>query len=267
MYSGDNDLEYYKSGCNLYDLFCGRLVDKYIKRCDTNLCLICRNDGVNDDDKGDSNENQLNSRDIEWKKLCEKCKNVIVGWFEENNFYVKLIYSGLVGDYDSDVEHHESGFLANNIKLITNDILYDNVVFDRCVKDVFDIDIEICSSDDNQALNIYKCENDLYSLYCNCILKEYNAMSDLCTICIGNEYDMLCKNCEDKVKSWVDNKYIDIKLKYEAWVGPRWCNVERHEIELPKSFNNMNNVTNELLYRQIVFDKWPRNKIGIDIII
>lgn len=132
MYSG---LEYYKSEINLFDLLCERIFDKYMETChDKVLCYTCTNDKLN---------NEQIKKDIEWKLLCQKCKNIMMEWFKENNFYINLAYSGLVGEYDSEVEHHQRELSKS--ELITNDLLYDNVIFDRLVKDVFEIDIQIYS--------------------------------------------------------------------------------------------------------------------------
>lgn len=141
-YKNNEILSQHKCEYNLYDLCCEYILDKYILTCDNkNLCPSC----INNEDTKDNNSND-DIFNYGWNKLCQNCKNIIIKWFHENKFNIRIQYQALVGDYDSEIEEHEIKLPSSSLtsSFITDELLYNNIAFDRNPKGLLDIYIEIC---------------------------------------------------------------------------------------------------------------------------
>lgn len=159
----------YKSEHNLLDLLHQRMLDECIIACGANIYI--------------SDENQI----------CQKCKNIIIEWLKENKFVAK----------------HQDKY---NVREIDG----------------------------------WNCGHPSY-------FDEYDHGYSI-------QWHEMCDDCKNILIAWFNQNNFNVKIKYHF-------NEERTEIELPSSLIKSSSISNESLYRKILFTKWPKEIKEIDIII
>ena len=100
----------------LCDLYNNLMFENYLSQKKT----VCRNCMRNDNK--------------DFCQLCMNCQNIVKKWFEHNrsfgNIRVKMQYSALCGDYDSETEEHE----IELPEVITEESLHQHIRFERWPK-------------------------------------------------------------------------------------------------------------------------------------
>jgi hypothetical protein len=127
----EDRLYYFSSDQKFINQYYEKIYDKYIEDnkciCDNCIKIHIHNNKLCD------NEYVFESINVHWWELCIICQEKIKLWFTNSNYYVRLSYEGICGEYDSEIEDYDID-LEKNVEY-TNDMIKNKIKFDRYLQE------------------------------------------------------------------------------------------------------------------------------------